>query len=814
MHVHRRFLGSLAAAALAALGAPARPVQAQTIPSTRWVISSLHPDPTPSLGAPDCEYIALYAMSDSSTGGGACRTDGLVLSWNGHERELPDGAWPAGSTVVVHRAADSLHLAGWAPHRIGLSSWPALVNGGALVSLSDSGGVLLDAVLYDERALAGGGRPLLRKDPSACGAGVNFEAWVAPMNPFDPAGIPVEPEGLAWTSGALLSGAASFERLIVRGPGHLEWRLPGPVDPRSMLQAHLRIGGVRLAPPVWSSDSVVTATWPERLVPSPASPMGDGLPVRLGPLRGCAPGSAPVHLEGRWDVLPAVGGVSIVGMLADPRPDDPFQTSESVRLVNLSDRVLDVGGWRWGEARLTRRKLLLPGQPHTFHEEAFEGWRGLANAGGSMQVTTAQGQPVVSWSWSPCSHTVEELEGRALPLERGPAIGQDWQTDGHPAAQVTPEIVGYGCSRDWSGGVHEVEVHFSMPAWFLDGTEWRWIRDDGGEEILDDTVIPDSPLSVRLTRRNGAPFSSDWPSRSTLSGWNPHLHGERGTAGDGGWQLSLSCPPVPSPDRVELRVNEALWAAGDGGGEFVELENRSGFPVDLGGLQATKEAHPDPLDWHPWVEGTRSLTLPPGGVMAFGRCPRWFRQGHPEAGPACWPAESWFALSDEAGRLAIRLPSQGPEPLDSVSWHAAMRGPWWWEETGWSWIRGGPEPQDWTPSADGGSPGEVGQSEPVDCAGPEAPISIAVGVDGMPALRWRFPSAGHGVLLRMVRWPDGTLVNTQGLDLAEQQGEWTWPGVDSSGNPVPPGALIWDVRWWGRTCRGRFRELIRVPGHR
>ncbi len=96
MHVHRRFLGSLAAAALAALGAQARPVQAQTIPSTRWVISSLHPDPTPPLGAPDCEYIALYAMSDSLTGGGACRTDGLVLSWNGHERELPDGAWPAG----------------------------------------------------------------------------------------------------------------------------------------------------------------------------------------------------------------------------------------------------------------------------------------------------------------------------------------------------------------------------------------------------------------------------------------------------------------------------------------------------------------------------------------------------------------------------------------------------------------------------------------------------------------------------------------------------------------------------------------------
>ena len=113
----------------------------------------------------------------------------------------------------------------------------------------------------------------------------------------------------------------------------------------------------------------------------------------------------------------------------------------------------------------------------------------------------------------------------------------------------------------------------------------------------------------------------------------------------------------------------------------------------------------------------------------------------------------------------------------------------------------------------GGSPGGINRTEPADCAGQDAPVSVIVGVNGLPALRWQFPSAGHSVLLRMVRWPDGTLVNTQGLDLAERQGEWTWTGKDSSGNPVPPGGLIWDVRWWGRTCRGRLRERLRVPGH-
>lgn len=331
MHIHCRFLAPLVAATLLAQNLPTGLLQAQTVSAGRWVISALHLDPTPALGAPDCEYIALHALSDSLEGAGPCRTDGLVLSWNGHERELPDGEWPVGSTVVVHRAADSLMLMGWAPHRIGLSSWPALVNGGTLVSLSDSGGVLVDAVLYDERALAGGGRPLLRQDPWAFGARVNFAAWAAPSNPFDPVGIPPDVTGLAWTSDALLSESGAFDRMLMRGPGHLEWRLPGPVDPRAMMQAEWRVGGVRLPTPLWSSDSVVTVTWPDRIEASPGPHTDEGLPMRLGPVRGCAQGSEPVFLKGRWTALPAVGEVRVVGMLADPLPGSIARTSSRAR---------------------------------------------------------------------------------------------------------------------------------------------------------------------------------------------------------------------------------------------------------------------------------------------------------------------------------------------------------------------------------------------------------------------------------------------------------------------------------------------------
>ena len=213
--------------------------------------------------------------------------------------------------------------------------------------------------------------------------------------PFEPLNEAIETGHVALTSDALKSGAERVERLIIRGPGRLEWRLPGPVDPRSMLEAEWRIGGAR-SDSVWPSDSVVLATWTER-VAAPDSPSGQGMPVRLGPLKGCASGSHSFHLEGHWTVVPSSGDVRVVGLLADPLPDAPFQRTEFVRLYNASDRTVDAGGWHWGGARLTRRRLMAPGETHRFEAGEFVGWPGLANAGGTLQVTTSGGHPVASF---------------------------------------------------------------------------------------------------------------------------------------------------------------------------------------------------------------------------------------------------------------------------------------------------------------------------------------------------------------------------------------------------------------------------------
>ena len=441
----------------------------------------------------------------------------------------------------------------------------------------------------------------------------------------------------------------------------------------------------------------------------------------------------------------------MVGLLADPLPGDPFQRTEFVRLYNASDRTVDAGGWHWGSAQLTRRRLMAPGETHRFEAIEFEDWPGLANAGGAMQIKTPGGHPVASFSWSPCSHSREAFDGRGMPLARGPATGGDWHTEGHPSTEWSPHVIGYGCPRDWTGQVHSVDVYLSSPAGFLGEVKWSWIAANGEEVPMVDEAVPDAPNAIRLSRPGGEAMAADWPIRTTLIGRTPPLASGAEEHRMAGWTVEVSCPPVPLPDSVELRVAEALWAAEDGGGEFVEVENLVHFPSTCAAYRPPRRCTLS-SDWDEWVEGNRSLVLQTGDVMAFGRCPRWYRMAHGGSGPACWPVEAWSALPDEEGQLSLRLPSQGPEVLDSVSWHGGMQGPWWWKETGWSWRRLGPGPQEWTPSPDGGSPGRINRWEPVDCAGHDAPLSVVVGQDGVPALRWRFPQR---VTARCCAWSGG-----------------------------------------------------------
>ena len=65
----------------------------QTGAPVTWVISALHPDPTPALGAPEAEYIALHALPVGPAGPDTISTEGLVLSWKGNRENGHGEGW-------------------------------------------------------------------------------------------------------------------------------------------------------------------------------------------------------------------------------------------------------------------------------------------------------------------------------------------------------------------------------------------------------------------------------------------------------------------------------------------------------------------------------------------------------------------------------------------------------------------------------------------------------------------------------------------------------------------------------------------------
>ena len=771
-----------------------------------WVISAIHPDPTPSIGAPDAEYVALFARDLTL---GCCPTTGLKLLWNGHERALPDSCWVTGSTLLVHRTADSVHFENCGLPKVGLQSWPALVNGGTTVALLDSTGQVLDAMPYSESRLEGGGRPLLRKDPWACGAGVNQVLWAAPWSPFEALG---DTGGLQMQSGAqaLLDFSGDFDRWVPRGLGHWEWRLAGPVDPATAQEATLMVGG-HVVTAEWVSDSVVVARWSERVVPlSHSEGLGpSGTSVLLGPVRSCAARAETTWLKQTMHHLAQWGEVEPVEVLPDPQGPEVDGTQEHVVLVNRSTHVVDASGWDWDGGRLRRRRLLWPNQSVRFVASDFEHWPGLTNSGGQLQAFDPGGRRVAALSWSPCDHHAKSDVGRGLPLVRAPRRLARWNTQGESETDSPVQVTGFGCQRDWMGEVYALEIHLDRPLSFLPALEWQWATTAEPLPVqLGVHQGHDHPQTLVLPVSPGALLDVGWPSSAHLVGLGKESRQAIVSV------PSFSCPSASQPGTACIRIDEILWDAADSGEEFVEVLNCGDSPVDLRGLVGSVAHDPAPGDWDEWVGLDRSVVLLPGQVMAFGECPKWFTSDHVNSGRAVWSVQDWSALSDAGGQLSLRLPSEGPHVLDSVHWTAGMEGPWWWSSDGWSWWRSDWSESGWTPSQDKGSPGRPQFSGMGNCEGDASPVLVSGATHGEPpSVHWDFPSPGHPIEVRMVGWPDGRMLGLERLGLDLARGSWTWNGRDFLGQPLPPQLIVLDVRWTGPLCWGRQSVVTAVPGY-
>ena len=763
-----------------------------TVPlSGQWVLTSIHPDPTPPQGAPEAEFVALMAHGSP---GSCVSSHGVAIGWNGHERQLPDSCWAVGTVLVAHRAADSLSFDFGSAHPLPMSTWPALVNGGGTVVVTEEGGTVLDAMSYDAASLSGGGRPLMRSQLGACGSAENQHLWSWGMDPY----LAPLTEGKQQATLALdsvLALARHPDRLVPRGAGVLDWYLGFAVNPVSMLQARGWAAGME-AQITWRSDSVARVEWEVR-PDVPLGEQGTHIPITVGPISGCWHAVEPRMVTGLLLRERHTGDVEVVGVMADPVPGDPVMPAEAVAVLNRSDHVVDAGPWSFEGARLRRRTRLLPDSLTWLWADAFEDWPGMPNDGGSLTISLPLGTAVAATAWNPCDHDAPQWVNSGLPLVRS---GPVWQTSGQESAEVEPlAIRGFGCPSDM-GSPPQLRVYLDRYIAHIPPLYWM------SNEALTAAPVDEWPSAVRL-------------SGDATTAWDPHSRQEIAVTDDAGRRVTVSvqCPAASSGPQDEavpcLRISEMMWNAAEQGSEFVEVLNCGEGPIELAGLQATTAHFPVPSDWDTWVPPQQSLVLLPGDVAAFGRCPKWMAHQLPRSGPARWSAQGWSALHDEEGQLSIRLPNVALDALDEVHWGPDLKGPWWWSEDGWAWVRSGPGPRDWTPAPDRGSPGGQQQTPSTGECGEVELLNVAALQPRLPGLQWSLPDAGGAIGLKMIGWPSGDVRGHVVIEDVLPEGQWTWAGTDASGRPVYPGLMLWEVRWWGGLCRGHRRFVVDVPGH-
>lgn len=762
----------------------------------QWVLTAMHPDPTPPLGAPEAEYVAVKAMD---TGDTCVSSEGWTLEWNGSFRPFMAGCWPVGTTLVAHREADSAAFVWGNEVSMGMETWPALVNSGGSVVLRNANGEVLDAMPYSSESLGGGGRPVMRSDAQHCGASVNQHLWEPGTDPY---WDPRPSVGTAHQESVFsaFEEAQAPDRLVPRGAGRLDWFLGMTVDPAVQGTAEAIVGGVPAALQ-WLTDSVVHLRWNDRPEDLNA-PMAQGIPLSIGPLSGCFDREEVVDLRAVYWPVRSTGDVAVVGALADPVSTDPSMNLEAIAVVNRSDWPVGLGSWSFGGGRLRRQTVLQKDSTVWLNSKDFDDWPGMSNAGGSLSLTLPQGSAATGLAWSPCDHDAPDFSGSGLPLVRSGSPGSAWQTAGMPLSPAPDPIAikGVGCNMSPWEEHDRIEVYLNRYVNQLGSMEWK-VEGHGGAVAVEH--VPEHPDAVRLWwegMRNG--LEADGGVGLTLE-----------HEGEAAPRIAVQCPQMlPLDDGPCLRVVELLWNATEEGGEFAEVENCGSEPLDVSGLQATTESLPLPSDWRTWVPSDVSLVLAPGEVAAFGRCPKWMGAGLPERGPARWSAAQWGPLNDAGGVLKVRLPSSSAAVIDEVQWGPELKGPWWWTEDGWAWERTGKGTADWSPAPGRGSPGApTMQTRPGGCG--HVALHRPNTAEGLPALEWNFPMSGGTMVINMIAWPSGALLGRTVLKDLLPGGRWSWRGTVEGARTPAPGVLLWDLKWWAGHCRGRDRFVVDVPGH-
>jgi len=304
------------------------------------IINEIFADPVPVIGLPSEEYVELYNVSDKLIDLAGCSFDGSTIN---------SGIMESNTYVIL---CDILDTALFSPFGavIGLSSWPALTNGGELITLENPSGIIIDEVEYDiswynDEIKNNGGYSLELINPEAICSGGSYN-WTASQDPSG--GTPGNENSVFDNSPDLISPDLSSIEVI--SDTSITLYFSEPMDTLSLLNGTYIINSGLSVVEININEANIASVI---LILSSSIDTSITYTVMATNLIDCPGNAISVNNTGTFLVsyTPIFGEVIINEIFANPSPQIVFPKGEFV-LFNTTDKLFDLSGYTFDGATI------------------------------------------------------------------------------------------------------------------------------------------------------------------------------------------------------------------------------------------------------------------------------------------------------------------------------------------------------------------------------------------------------------------------------------------------------------------------------
>ena len=411
------------------------------------VINEIFPDPTPSLGLPEFEYVELFNSSEEFFD----LADWTFVNTT-TEKILPSTPLPPGEFVILCDESAVVEFEGFGTV-IGIPSFTALANSGDSLTLRSSENNITDIVVYTDDwygdpLLDDGGVSLERINPfGGCSGANNWTASAAFVGGSPGSQNTVFSDQPDETAPELLDYFVSGDnQLTVLFDEELDFNAPADIVADIL---ELNLSGLTFGAGL---DEIII-TFQENIEP------GNTYILTLENIADCEGNASIDVLELSFEVgfVPEPGDLIITEIMADPDDDLDSPNEEFIEIYNTTDQVLEITGVTLSEATFTQQVLIQPGAylvvcsadnllaffvwPGTVGMESFPG---LTNSGRLIELRAPNGDLLDAVSYSIDWYGDASKDDGGWSLERISLTlpcsdGSNWAASNDPSG-ATPQL--------------------------------------------------------------------------------------------------------------------------------------------------------------------------------------------------------------------------------------------------------------------------------------------------------------------------------------------------------------------------------------